>query len=78
MFDVDVNTETFTVKLTVSAVVIYQNDLFQQVLWSVCDDTSYCPFNDRKSLVYVEQHHADGWKVLGIFFCQTSEWCEMK
>lgn len=77
MVDVDQDTETFewsiimlydrcTVELTVSATVIHQNDFPEQVLRSVGDDTSYCPLNDRKSLVYVDEHHTDGWQVFGI------------
>lgn len=43
-----------TVKPTVSAIVIHQNDFPEQVLWSVGDDTSYCPLKDRKSLINVD------------------------
>lgn len=65
-------------KLTVSAIVIHQNNFLQQVLWSVGDNTSYSPFNDRKSLVHIDQYHADGWQVFGIILRQTSKWCEIK
>lgn len=57
--------------LTVRATIVHQNDLLQQVLWCVGDDTSYCPLNDRQSLIYVDQHHTDAGQVSGIILHQT-------
>lgn len=42
------------------------------------DDTSHGPLNNRKSLIYVDEYHADVWQVFGISLQQTPEWGDLQ
>ena len=62
----------FWEKQTISAVVVHQYDLFEQVGWSSVDDAANSSLNDRQSLIQINQYHADGGQIVWIFTANAS------
>lgn len=52
--------------------VVHQYDLFEQVGWSSVDDAANGSFNNRQSLIQINQYHADGGQIVRIFTANAS------
>lgn len=52
--------------------VVHQYDLFEQVGWSSVDDAANGSLNDRQSLIQINQHHAEGGQIVGVFTANAS------
>lgn len=61
---------------TITAVIIHQYDFLQQPSWCLVNDAADGPFDHRKSFIQVDQHNADGGKILWVLLFSTPEkWC---
>lgn len=56
---------------TVAAVIVHQYNFLQQLSRCLVDDAAYGSFDGGERLVQVDQHDADGGKVVWVLFLST-------